>query len=158
MRSQWTEMSADDHKGSAARILPCLTLLAAAAHACFAFKNNSGLWMLMLSINNKYFIGSVYAAMLWSFDVAKPFDVNFFDAQKKNLYRWLFCGWERDETWMSRAGAGPDETYFCGRGIESCGSVTEKSVLRRSLVWICMSLLCTGRCQCVKVKPDIFFY
>ncbi len=46
-------MSADN-KGSAACILPCLTMLTA-AHACFSVKNNSVLWMLMLSLNNKYF-------------------------------------------------------------------------------------------------------
>ncbi len=49
----------------AARILPCLTMHVA-AHACFSVKNNSVFWMLMLSLNNKYFIGSVYAGMLWS--------------------------------------------------------------------------------------------
>ncbi len=59
MRLWWTEMSADN-KGSAARTLPCLTMLAA-VHACFSVKNNSGLWMFMLSLNNKYFIGSIYA-------------------------------------------------------------------------------------------------
>ncbi len=52
--------------------------------------------MLMLSLNNKYFIGSVYAGMLWSLgDVTEPFHVNFLDVLKKNLYRWLL-----------RAGAG----------------------------------------------------
>ncbi len=36
MRSRWTEMSAfSDNKGSAAHILPCLTMHAA-AHACFS--------------------------------------------------------------------------------------------------------------------------
>ncbi len=50
----------------------------------------------MLSLNNKYFIGSVYAGMLWSLgDVTEPFHVNFFDVQKQNLYRLLLCGRER---------------------------------------------------------------
>ncbi len=94
-------MSADN-KGSAAGTLPCLTMLAA-AHACFSVQNNIGLCMLMLSLNNKYFIGSVYAGMLWSLgDVTKPFHVNFFDVQKINLYRLhrmqAFCGRERDKT------------------------------------------------------------
>ncbi len=49
--------------------------------------------MLMLSLNNKYFIRSVYAGMLGSLgDVTEPFHVNFFDVQKKNLYRLLLCG------------------------------------------------------------------
>ncbi len=48
--------------------------------------------MLMLNLNNKYFIGSVYYGMLWSLgDVTKPFHVNFFDVQKKYLYRLLLC-------------------------------------------------------------------
>ncbi len=87
----------------------------------------------MLSLNNKYFIGSVYAGMLWSLgDVTEPFHVNFFDVQKKNLYRLLLCG-------LLRAGAGPDKIYFCGsgRGVGqnlAGGSGTEKSVPRRSLV------------------------
>ncbi len=70
----------------------CHALLAAAP-ACFSVKNNSGLWMLMLSLKDKYFIGSIYAGMLWSSlgDVTKPFNVNFFDVQKKNLYRLLLC-------------------------------------------------------------------
>ncbi len=35
--------------------------------------------MLMLNLNNKYFIGSVYAGMLCSLgDVTEPFHVNFF--------------------------------------------------------------------------------
>ncbi len=43
--------------------------------------------MLMLRLNNKYFIGSVYAGMLWSLgDVTEPFHVNLFYVQKKNLY------------------------------------------------------------------------
>ncbi len=82
----------------------------------------------MLSLNNKYFIGSVYAGMLWSLgNVTEPFQVNFFDVQKKNLYRLLFCGRERDQIRYISLGAG-------GRGTESCGSGTEKSVPRRSLV------------------------
>ncbi len=64
----------------------------------------------MLSLNNKYFIGSVYAGMLWSLgDVTEPFHVNFFDVQKKNLYRLLLCR-------LLRAGPGPDKIYFCGSG------------------------------------------
>ncbi len=75
-----------DNNGSAARILPCLTMNAA-AHACFSAKNNSGLWMLMLSLLNKYLIGSVYAGMFWSLgDVTEPFHVNFFDVLKKRIY------------------------------------------------------------------------
>ncbi len=49
--------------------------------------------MLMLSLNNKYFIGSVYAGMLWSLgDVTEPFHVNLFDVQKKNLYNYFYAG------------------------------------------------------------------
>ncbi len=70
----------------------------AAAHACFFVKTSSGLWMLLLGLNDKYFIGSIYAGMLWSLgDVTEPFHVNFFDIRKKNLY-WMI-------TFM-RAGAG----------------------------------------------------
>ncbi len=74
-------------------ILPCLCLtMQAAAHACFSVKNNSGLWMLMLSLNNKYFIGSVYAGMLWSlWDVTEPFHVNFFDVQKKIYIDYFYA-------------------------------------------------------------------
>ncbi len=57
------------NKGSATCILPCLTMHAA---------------MLMLSLNNKYFIASVFAGMLWSVDVTEPFYVHFFDVLKKN--------------------------------------------------------------------------
>ncbi len=71
-----------DNKGSTARILPCQTMHAA-AHACFSVQNNSGLWLLMLSLNNKYFIGSIYAGMLCSLgDVTEQFHVNFFDTLK----------------------------------------------------------------------------
>ncbi len=85
----------------------------------------------MLSLNNTYFIGSVYAGMLWSLgDVTKQFHVNLFDVQKKNLYRLLLCGLfvegsgtkhechgqERDKTRILRAGAGPDKIYFCRSG------------------------------------------
>ncbi len=109
----------------------------------FCYKCHSGLWMLMLSLNNKYFIGSVYAGMLWSLgDVTEPFHVNFFDVLKKihiDYFYAGFCGRERDKTWMSQArvGVGPDKIYFCGsgRGTESCGSGTEKSIPRRSLDW-----------------------
>ncbi len=70
--------------------------------------------MLMLSLNN-IFYRSVYAGMLWSLgDVTEPFHVNFFDVQKKNLYRLLLCGRERDQIRYISAGAG-------GRGTESCG-------------------------------------
>ncbi len=139
MRLRWTEMSADN-KGSTACTFPCLTMLTA-AHACFSVKNNSALWMLMLSLNNKYFIGSIYAAMLWSLgDVTKPFHVNFLDVQKKNLYGLHLCrlfagGSEtkhecrgRDQIRFISAGAG-----WCGT--EFCGSRTEKSVPHRSLDW-----------------------
>ncbi len=65
----------------------------AAAHACFSVKNNSGLWMLMLSLNNKYFIGSVYGGMLWSLgDFTEPFHVNFFDVQKKIYIDYFYAG------------------------------------------------------------------
>ncbi len=109
MRSRWTEMSADN-TGSAAHTLPCLTMLAAAP-ACFSVKNNSGLWMLMLSLNDKYFIGSIYAGMLWSSlgDVTKPFHVNFFDVQKKNRYRLLLCE-------FLRAGIGQNMNVTGGSG------------------------------------------
>ncbi len=92
----------------------------------------------MLSLNNKYFIGSVYAGMLWSLgDVTEPFHVNFFNVQKKNLYRLDYfyaggsgtkheCrGQERDQIRYISAGAG-------GRG-------TEKSIPRKSL--LCMQQL-----------------
>ncbi len=66
--------------------------------------------MLRLSLNNKYFIRSVYAGMLWSLgDVTEPFHVNFFDVQKKNLYRLLLCG-------LSRAGAGQNMNVTGGSG------------------------------------------
>ncbi len=53
--------------------------------------------------------------MLWSLgDVTEPFHVNLFDVQKKNLYRLLFCGRDRDQIRYISAGAG-------GRGTESCG-------------------------------------
>ncbi len=61
----------------------------------------------------------------------KPFHVNFFDVQKKNLYRLLLCG----------RGAGPDKIYFLreragvGQNLVG-GSGTEKSIPRRSLVLI----------------------
>ncbi len=85
----------------------------------------------MLSLNNKYFIGSIYAGMLWSLgDVTEPFHVNFSDVQK-NLYRLLLCR-------LLRAGAGPDKIFLreragVGQNLAG-GSGTEKSVLRRSLV------------------------
>ncbi len=92
----------------------------------------------MLSLNNKYFIVSVYAGMLWSLgDVTEPFHVNFFNVQKKNLYSldYFYAGFEtkhecrgreRDQIRYISVGAGR-------RGTESCGSGTEKSIPRRSL-------------------------
>ncbi len=66
--------------------------------------------MLMLSLNNKYFIGSVYAGMLWSLgDVTEPFHVNFFDVLKKQLYRLLLCG-------LLQAGAGQNMNVAGGSG------------------------------------------
>ncbi len=87
--------------------------------------------MLMLSLNNKYFIRSVYAGMLWSLDVTKPFYVNFFDVQKKSVYIDDFyaggsgtkheCrGRESNQIKYIYAGAG-------GRGTEFCESRTKKS-------------------------------
>ncbi len=82
--------------------------------------SHRGLWMMMLSLNNKYFIWSIYAGMLWSLgDVTEPFNVNFFDVLKKNPYRLRLCGRELDKTWM--AGAGPDKIYFCGSGRAGAG-------------------------------------
>ncbi len=90
------------------------------------------------SLNNTYFIGSVYAGMLWSLgDVTEPFHVNFFNVQKKNLYSldYFYAGFEtkhecrgreRDQIRYISVGAGR-------RGTESCGSGTEKSIPRRSL-------------------------
>ncbi len=76
----------------------------------------------MLSLNNKYFIGNIYARMLWSLgDVTEPFHVNFFDVAycKKKLYRLFMqafaggsgtkheCrGRERDQIRYISAGAG----------------------------------------------------
>ncbi len=90
--------------------------------------------MLMLSLNYKYFIRSVYAGMLWSLGDTEPFHVNFFDVLQKNLYRLPLCGLlraggagqEQDQIRYISAGAG-------GHGTESCESGTEKSVPRRSL-------------------------
>ncbi len=66
--------------------------------------------MLMLSLNNKYFIGSIYAGMLCSLgDVTEPFHVNFFDTLKKNLYRLLLYG-------LLRAGAGQNMKVAGGSG------------------------------------------
>ncbi len=42
--------------------------------------------MLMLSLNNKYLIGSVYAGMLWNLpDVTELFHVHFIDVLKKSI-------------------------------------------------------------------------
>ncbi len=85
--------------------------------------------MLMLSLNNKYFIGSVYTGMLWSLDVTKPFPVNFFDVQKNNLYRFHAggsgikheCrGRERDQIKYISAGTGGRGTESCSRSLLRC--------------------------------------
>ncbi len=53
--------------------------------------------MLLLGLNDKYFIGSIYAGMLWSLgDVTEPFHVNFFDIREKKSILITFM----------RAGAG----------------------------------------------------
>ncbi len=70
----------------------------------------SVLWMLMLSLNNKYFNGSIYAGMLWNLrDVTEPFHVNFTDVLKKIHIGYFyagFCGQERDKIRYIYAGAG----------------------------------------------------
>ncbi len=74
----------------------------------------------MLSLNNKYFIGTVYAGMLWSLgDVTEPFHVNFFDVHKKIYIDYFyvgFCGRERDQIRYISAGAGQN---LAGAGLKN---------------------------------------
>ncbi len=98
--------------------------------------------MLMLSLNNKYFIGSVYAGMLWSLgDVTEPFHVNFFDVLKKRYIDYFYAGFCRrgaGQNMNVAGGVGPDKIYFCGAGgcgTESCGSGREHRSLLQWL-WI----------------------
>jgi len=83
--------------------------------------------MLMLSLNNKYFIGSFYSGMLWSLgDVTKPFNVNFFDVQKKNLYRLLLCGLFAGGSWTKQECRGQerDQIRYISAGVGAGQNLT----------------------------------